>query len=262
MRKEEAEPELTPEEKKRKRLEAATQRNLNWKRWRNDGDKESDEEEDKNLEEVELTEAFLKALTDAERQEREKEQEEERIVKEFQETGTAPCWNCAHEPCLCSLTKLEMRLEMLKDIRERNRNRERSVNPNQLYRINLHETGEPEIDQNQDSQDPWDPQEKSQELDPCLNTKLGSTDPVGTPNHQAPGHHAREVHHGPLMDPLKTPNLQERPLGLQNPKPSENFIPEAGQSGCIGLFVMIYKNSDTKFVENSIDILFRNARSP
>ena len=159
VKKEETEPELTPEEKKKKRLETATQRNQNWKKWRDGGEGER-EEENKNLEEVELAEALIKALTDAERLEmREKKQEEERIVKEFQETGTAPCWNCVHETCLCSLTRLEMRLEMLKGIRERNRNRERSVKSNQIYRMNRTETEELDSDLNQDSQDPQDPQD-------------------------------------------------------------------------------------------------------
>ena len=81
---------------------------------------EQGEETQKTLEIQRLEEKELEeALEKAEKQERKEEeglQDEERIAMEFHETGGEHCWSCAHDPCLCSLLKLEMRLEMLRSL--------------------------------------------------------------------------------------------------------------------------------------------------
>ena len=61
--------------------------------------------------------------TALEQEERRQEEEEERIAMEFIETGTEICWDCAHDPCLCNLVKLEMRRQMLGELKAKEQNK-------------------------------------------------------------------------------------------------------------------------------------------
>ena len=158
IRREKAENKLTPEEKKIKRLEMIKQRSQNWKTWREGGEEMAGEDEEKEesleekienielaktleqgekeqtilekqrIEEEELEIALEKAEKQVRKEEEEEMQEEERIATEFSETGGENhCWNCVHDPCLCSLLKLELRLEMLRSVTNSTKSKQNPV---------------------------------------------------------------------------------------------------------------------------------------
>ena len=124
----------------------------NWRKWRGEEKGEeakeeelSDEELEQKLENIDLTRTLARTEneqkvmdrqrteeeelgTALEQEERRQEEEEEKIAMEFIETGTEICWDCAHAPCLCSLVKLEMRMQMLGELKAKEQNQREEEN--------------------------------------------------------------------------------------------------------------------------------------
>ena len=124
----------------------------NWRKWRGEEKGEeakeeelSDEELEQKLENIDLTRTLARTEneqkvmdrqrteeeelgTALEQEERRQEEEEERIAMEFIETGTEICLDCAHDPCLCSLVKLEMRMQMLGELKAKEQNQREEEN--------------------------------------------------------------------------------------------------------------------------------------
>ena len=59
-----------------------------------------------------------KEHTEQEGTEEIEEEQIELIVEEFHKEKTGPCWNCVHAPCLCTLLKLELRMSMLREVKD------------------------------------------------------------------------------------------------------------------------------------------------
>ena len=124
----------------------------NWRKWRGEEKGEeakeeelSDEELEQKLENIDLTRTLARTEneqkvmdrqrteeeelgTALEQEERRQEEEEEKIAMEFIETGTEICLDCAHAPCLCSLVKLEMRMQMLGELKAKEQNQREEEN--------------------------------------------------------------------------------------------------------------------------------------
>ena len=117
----------TPETKKQKRLERAENRKKNWKVWREDQDHVSDDEA-----ETPETDTEKENVWEGEDETEEKEIELTKTLEKVEtegminliglETSGKLCLMCIYNPCICILTKLEMKINML---RETDGNREK-----------------------------------------------------------------------------------------------------------------------------------------
>ena len=119
IRKEENQDTETPETKKQKRLEKAEMRKKSWKIWREDRELESEEEKETQETEKEEKENWWEEETETEELELaktlDKVETEEWKEELGLETSGELCMLCIFKPCICLLTKLEMKINILRE---------------------------------------------------------------------------------------------------------------------------------------------------